>query len=274
MKAVGGGARPVVLALTTLMVVSKVAHGAPQETTQLGFSPEEAACLRVFDDECTWCVALYREGGDASRGQRTGSGLYCGGALVGGRVVLTAAMCALKAPSEAVRARVPASADPRRDYAVGHTILRHNNATGTYAKDFALMVLTEDVQWDLAGNNGACLELRKPMGGDCVFIKFTTSEQFVMSPLSVRDGRCRNRRTRGEGVVACGTAEAGQCDAAVGAPVLCPITSDDQGGMSLAGVIRKPCSGDSVLISKVQMHADWFNQELQRLGLQPISYYL
>ncbi|CAH2056660.1 unnamed protein product, partial [Iphiclides podalirius] len=134
------------------------------------------------------------------------------------------------------------------------------------------MVLKENVQWDMGGNNGACVELRKPMEGNCLAIGFSIVEQLVTSPVSVSDGGCRKKGAHGGNEVACGTTTAGQCQAAVGAPVLCPVTSDGQGGMALAGVVRQHCLGDSVLLGKVQMHADWLNQELQRLGLESTFY--
>ncbi|CAH2062044.1 unnamed protein product, partial [Iphiclides podalirius] len=240
--------------------------------TSISSAAGNAACSRVFDEDCTWCVGLYRPGGDVQREQRTASGLYCGGALLGSRVVLTAATCARAAGQEAVRARVPGSAAPDKEYAVVDRILHPKYSTGTHANDFALMVLNEDVQWLTDGNNGGCVELRKPMEGDCIAIGFSALEQLVASQLSVRDGSCRRKRARGGGEVACGRAQPGQCQAATGAPVLCPVTVDGQGGMALAGVVRQHCIGDSVLMGKVQAHADWLSNELHKLGLEPIFY--
>ncbi|CAG5056312.1 unnamed protein product [Parnassius apollo] len=246
----------------------------PQKTL-----PDTPGCVRVYPEEvtvCPWCVALYRPGGDVSRGQRTESGLYCAGALVGARVVLTSATCVRSAGAEATWARVPASAAPARRYSVLQKITHENYSTGTHANDFGLLVLNEDVQWDEGPDlsKGACIGLQSQLNGPCYAAGFNMLEDIVMAEVSVRSGNCRTRRrgTDKSVDVACGAAIDMPCPIVPGAPVVCPTVSDEQGGLVIAGVARQACQDGSAKLGKIEVHAQWLELQLQRLGVDSDNY--
>ncbi|CAK1593603.1 unnamed protein product [Parnassius mnemosyne] len=241
-------------------------------------STDTPGCVRVYEEEeiqCPWCVALYRPGGDVARGQRTASGLYCGGALVGRRAVLTSATCVRAAAAEATWARVPAASDPARRYSVLQKVTHENYSTGTHANDFGLLVLNEDVQWDDGPqpSKGACIGLQSPLEGACFAAGFNMLEDIVMTAVTVRSGNCRTRgrRTHASKDVACGAASVTPCPIVPGAPVVCPTVTDEQGGLVITGVVRQVCIEGSAKLGKIQMHAQWLQLQLQRLGVEPIN---
>ncbi|XP_068622147.1 uncharacterized protein [Battus philenor] len=230
---------------------------------------ESGRCVRGYDD-CPWCVALYRPGGDVRRGQRAESGLYCGGAVLGGRVVLTSATCVRSVVNEAVWARVPGSTEPARRHFIAEKIMHANYSSGSHANDFGLMVLKEEVRFE-PGLGGACLELQSSLESDCYAVGFDLYGDIVMTPLSVRHGDCPPRR-RSIADMACGTGRAGSCSVAPGAPVLCPVSGDGQGGRAVAGVARGACRAGAVALGRLQLHAAWLERELARLGLRAADY--
>ncbi|XP_013135996.1 PREDICTED: uncharacterized protein LOC106101357 isoform X2 [Papilio polytes] len=229
-------------------------------------------CLRAFD-VCPWCVALYRPGGDLSRGHITESGLYCGGALVGPRVVLTSASCIATVGEESVWARVPASAAPARRYSVLDRLRHAGYNSGNGKNDFGLMVLKDSVEF-AASPFSACVSLSPPPAAGCRAVGFDNLERVVLTPVSLRDGDCPPRnRSIPDLTCAAAAAPSSTCHISPGAPLLCPA-GDAQGGLALSGVVRRACRAGSAHVGKLQPHAEWLQLQLRRLGVPDWQYAL
>ncbi|XP_045538631.1 uncharacterized protein LOC106715576 [Papilio machaon] len=206
--------------------LAALASSAPPDAATSSTPPESTGnCMRASDD-CPWCVALYRPGGDVNRGHRTESGLYCGGALVSPRAVLTSAGCVTTVAQESVWARVPASAAPSRNYAVTDKLRHEGYNSGNSKNDFGLMILKDSVEFATSPFS-ACVSFSPPPAAGCRAVGFGVHEQVVLTPMSLRDGDCPPRNRSIPDLVCAMPAVPAPCDVSPGAPVLCP-TGDAQ----------------------------------------------
>ncbi|KPJ10645.1 Transmembrane protease serine 11D [Papilio machaon] len=213
-----------------------------------------------------------RPGGDVNRGHRTESGLYCGGALVSPRAVLTSAGCVTTVAQESVWARVPASAAPSRNYAVTDKLRHEGYNSGNSKNDFGLMILKDSVEFATSPFS-ACVSFSPPPAAGCRAVGFGVHEQVVLTPMSLRDGDCPPRNRSIPDLVCAMPAVPAPCDVSPGAPVLCP-TGDAQGGLALAGVVRRQCRTGAAHLGNLQPHADWLQLQLRRLGVPAWQYAL
>ncbi|XP_013176666.1 PREDICTED: chymotrypsin-like protease CTRL-1 [Papilio xuthus] len=253
---------------------SGLSVSAPPDVASSSSPPEGTGnCLRAFDD-CPWCVALYRPGGDVNRNQRTKSGLYCGGALVSSRAVLTSAGCVATIAEESVWARVPASAAPTRNYAVVDKLRHEGYNSGNSKNDFGLLILKDSVEFSTSPFS-ACVSFALPPAVGCRAAGFDALEEVVLTPVSLRDGDCSQRNRSIPDLMCAIPALAGAAPCAIspGAPVLCPA-GDAQGGLALAGVVRRNCRAGAARLGKLQPHADWLQLQLRRLGVPAWRYAL
>ncbi|XP_013176949.1 PREDICTED: uncharacterized protein LOC106124633 [Papilio xuthus] len=240
--------------------------------TDPGISPapfNKSNCSLYYSD-CHWCVGLYRTGGDVTRGQRMESGLYCAGALVAPRVVLTSGTCVRAVGREAVWARVPGATDSAHHYAVKQKIIHPKYNSGTHENDFGLFLLGEEVRRE---EGPACVGRGGVLARDCVAVGFDANEELIATAVSVTDGDCPGRqRPRNIPDLACGISTEETCHVKPGGVILCPSPADGQGGLEIVGVARKRCEAGKVLLGKLEPHMKWLQAELRRLGAPLLQY--
>ncbi|KAI8432985.1 hypothetical protein MSG28_013867 [Choristoneura fumiferana] len=145
--------------------------------------------------------------------------LFCSGAVIGSRFVLTTAKCALAHRRSDLWVQLPGDS---RQYPVNTTVRHNKFHSGTQAYDVAFLLLNEDVEWPEGKqeNLGACLGLKTPLEGDCVAITFDDSDQLKFTPLTVTTRSCSQQGSTDD--AACGRAFSGGCSVAPGSPVMCP----------------------------------------------------
>ncbi|XP_073962822.1 uncharacterized protein isoform X2 [Choristoneura fumiferana] len=219
-------------------------------------------CRTALKNSCPWCVALYRNNPRTNAPE-----LYCGGAVVGSRFVLTTALCALSHRRSDVWVRLPGGS---RQYPVNTTVRHKQYHSGTKEHDVAFLLLNEDIEWPEGkqDNLGACLGLRTPLQGDCVAITFDDSDQLKFTPLTVTAKSCSQQGATHD--AACGRAiTSGGCSVAPGSPVLCPSGSDDS---IIAGLVRQVCKQDATLLGSLMPSGEWITEQLTNLTLAPTRY--
>ncbi|XP_073962418.1 uncharacterized protein [Choristoneura fumiferana] len=219
------------------------------------------SCRTALKDSCPWCVALYRINPRTNADE-----LFCSGAVIGSRFVLTTAKCALAHRRSDLWVQLPGDS---RQYPVNTTVRHNKFHSGTQAYDVAFLLLNEDVEWPEGKqeNLGACLGLKTPLEGDCVAITFDDSDQLKFTPLTVTTRSCSQQGSTDD--AACGRAFSGGCSVAPGSPVMCPSGSDD---LIIAGLVRQVCKQDATLLGSLMPSAEWITDQLTNLTLATSQY--
>ncbi|KPJ10648.1 hypothetical protein RR48_04593 [Papilio machaon] len=147
-----------------------------------------------------------------------------------------------------------------------------HNSSGTHENDFGLFLLKEEVRWK-EGPMSACVGRGGVLARNCVVVGFDTNEELITTAVSVTDGDCPGRkRPRNIPDMACGVSADDACHAKPGGAILCHSPADGQGGMEIVGVARRNCVAGNVLLGKLQLHMDWLQEQLRRLGFPLLQY--
>lgn len=230
------------------------------EPTATDRSKTDTGCRSGTKDSCPWCVGLYRDGGNPRT--KSPSGLYCGGAIIGSKIVLTSASCVLGGKGSKLWVQLPGS---DKHYTVNSTAKNTQFNSGTREHDTALLLLDEEVPWP-EKQTGACLGLKTPLAGDCVAIGFDKKDQLVFTPMSVTSGSCTEQGSSYD--AACGHTS-GTCSVSSGSPVMCP---SDGEGLIVAGLVRQNCVSNAAVLGSLVPSADWIRDELTKNAIAANRY--
>lgn len=216
-------------------------------------------CLPLDSDVCPWCVKLYK----VADIKITDTSVFCAGALLGSRIVLTSATCLKAAQHHMLYVRVPFSADAKHKYIAQHRKLHPLYNSGTHWYDFGIIILEKEVNFGGKPSRGACLGFSK-LSGNCMTVGYDTNDDFGSTILKVKDGACQKMGGGGSFEASCGESMEKLCFAAPGAPVICESTT---GGLIIYGVVRTGCTKNQILLGSITSSSSWLLGELDAMQL-------
>ncbi|CAH0717996.1 unnamed protein product, partial [Brenthis ino] len=241
-------------------------------STELLVQPPEVTthtvdkCLPLESDICTWCVTLHKVR-DSSIADVPA---FCAGALIGSKVILTAASCLVAAYNQTLFAQVPASPDKTRKYEADLRKLNPSYNSGTRWNDFGIIVLKEEVNWGTMPASGACLNPVK-IGGNCMTFGLDINDNIVSTIIQVTESVCDNMGGGGSLDIFCGKSKEKECFAVTGAPVVCESGNN---GLLLVGVSRSGCIDGNIALGNYLVAKPWLVMELNAMKVPNLVYTL
>ncbi|XP_052742506.1 uncharacterized protein LOC112043229 isoform X2 [Bicyclus anynana] len=241
-------------------VIDGVTEILTKQPTSAPTASDAKACVAPQNDHCPWCVLLYY-----SIPEKQSDRLFCMGALVGSKAIITASTCIVGTKTRDLYAQLPNSADPYKRYPVMERNLHPNYNTGSHEYDFGVLVIVEDAATQKA--SGACLDFLVPFEGECYGYGFDVNGRILSTLLQVRDKSCGQSGSSVD--AACGKNNDLVCGVAYGAPIICPA---ENGGLVLRGVSRGVCTEQNVLLGGILRSKTWIEEVLNSIGVSTNAY--